>query len=65
MGLFQKNPNRGVEDMEVPGVLNKYNLEIPGINTKMSKIYWGNPEEINWNFHGSWLLVLEIPMGVI
>ena len=60
----QKNPNRDVEDMEFPGVLNEQNVEIPGVNTKRSGIYWGNPEEIMWNFHGSWLMALGIPMDV-
>ena len=52
--------------MEFPGVLNKWNVEIPGVtvSTKISGIYWGNPEEIMWNLHGSWLLTLEIPMDV-
>ena len=45
-------------------MLNKKNVEIPGVNTKRSGIDWGNPEEIIWNFHGSWLLTLEIAMGV-
>ena len=51
MGLFQKkNSNRGAEDMEFPGALNiKQNVEILGVNTKRSGIYWGNPEEIMCN----------------
>ena len=42
----EQNPNREVEDMEFPGVLNKQNVEIRGVNTKRSGIYSGNPEEI-------------------
>ena len=40
----QKTRNRGVENMEFPGALNKWNVEIPGIHTKRSGIYWGNSE---------------------
>ena len=37
MNYSRKNPNRwqtdrGFEDMEFPGVLNKYQVEIPGAN---------------------------------
>ena len=32
MGYSTKNLNRGVEDMEFPGVLKKEHLEIPGVN---------------------------------
>ena len=49
--------------MEFPGVLIKQNVEIPGVSTKRSGNYWGNPGKIMWNFHESWLLALEIPMG--
>ena len=30
----EKNPNREVQNMEFPGVLNKQNVEISGVNTK-------------------------------
>ena len=29
---MEKNPKRGVEDMEFPGVLKKQHLGIPGVN---------------------------------
>ena len=32
IGLFQKKTNKGVEDMEFPGVLKKEHVEIPGVN---------------------------------
>ena len=39
-GYSKKNPNRerGVEDMEFPGVLKKEHVEIPGVNSKGSGI---------------------------
>ena len=63
MGLLaipEKNPNRGVEDMDFWGVMNKQNVENPGVNTKRSGThcgtYWGTPEEIMWNSMGLGLL---------
>ena len=65
MGLFQKKFKQGVEDMEFPGVLNRMWKFLGSIQKKRSGNLWGNPEEIMWNFYESWLLALEIPMGVL
>ena len=45
MGYSTKNINRGVEDMEFPGVLKKGHYEIPGVNYKRSGISRGVQEE--------------------
>ena len=45
MGYSTKNLNRGVEDMEFPGVLKKGHYEIPGVNYKRSGISRGVQEE--------------------
>ena len=38
-------------------------MEIPGVKKKKWN-FRGDQEKIVWNFHGSWFLVLETPMGV-
>ena len=39
----KRNPNRGeAEDMEFPGVLKKYQVEILGVNSKRSAISRGD-----------------------
>ena len=54
----EKNPNRGVEDMEFPSRGTEYIYYINrmrkflGLNTKRSRICCGNPEEIIWNSNG-------------
>ena len=59
----EKKQTAGVEDMEFPGVLKKQNVEIPRVNKK-GGISRSDQEKIVWNFHGSWFLALDIPMGV-
>ena len=56
---------RGLKNMGFPGVLQKYNVEIPGINKNRKKTSRGDQKEINWNSHGSWFLVLKIPMDFL
>ena len=36
MDYFRQNSNRGAEDMELPSILKKTNVEIPGMNKKKS-----------------------------
>ena len=36
-------------------------MEIPGVNTKRSRISRSDWEKTMWNFHGSWFSALEIP----
>ena len=36
MDYLRKNSNRGSEDMELPRILEKKNVEIPGVNKKKS-----------------------------
>ena len=50
LGCSRKNPNRGVEDMEFPGV---------PIKEKARGISKGDQEKIMWNFHESLFLTLE------
>ena len=59
MGYSGKTPNRGVDDVEFPGVTTKLHVEFLGINQKRSGISKGNQGKIMWDFHGSLLLVLE------
>ena len=50
--------------MEFPGGLKKQNLETPGVNKKEVEFPGVIKKKIGWNFHGSWFLTLEDPMGV-
>ena len=50
--------------MEFPGGLKKHNLETPGVNKKEVEFPGMIKKKIVWNFHGSWFLTLEDPMGV-
>ena len=52
----------GVEDMEFPGVLKKYHVEILGVKWK-SGIFRGD-QEIMLHFHESWFLTLDFSRGV-
>ena len=36
MDYFRENSKRGAEDMELPRILKKNNVEIPGVNKKKS-----------------------------
>ena len=60
---LNRDGERGVEDMEFPGVLKKYHVEILGVNWKRSEIFRGD-QEIMLHFHESWFLTLDFPRGV-
>ena len=34
LGYSRKKPNKGVENVEFPGVLKKYHVDFPGVNNK-------------------------------
>ena len=50
MGYSRKNPDRGVEDVELAGVLKKLQEEFPRVNLKQSGISRGDQE--NWISRG-------------
>ena len=66
----------GVEDMEFPGVLKKYHVEVLRVNLKRSAISRDNQKVLHnftefprikqalFNFHESWLLTLTFRKGV-
>ena len=68
MDYLRKNSNRGSEDMESPRILEKKNVEIPGVNKKkFPKVLvsgLGNSNGYNiilWNFQGETSFCLEFP----
>ena len=54
--MFQKNPSRVVMGVELPRIFRKCE--------NCCQLSKDDQEIIKWNFHGSWFLVLEIPMGL-
>ena len=52
--MFLKNPSRVAMGMELPRIFRKCG--------NCSQISKDDQENIKWNFHGPWFLILEIPM---
>ena len=63
-GYSRKNSNRGVKDMEFPGVIRKVHVENLEVNLKRRGISRSVQEKLMWNFNESWLLTLEFPRAV-
>ena len=63
-GYSRKNSNRGVQDMEFPGVIRKVHVENLEVNLKRRGISRSVQEKLMWNFNESWLLTLEFPRAV-
>ena len=62
-GLFQKKKQTGGWGIGISRGIEKTKCAHSRGQKKGSRISRGDQEKIVWNFHGSWVLALDIPMG--